>query len=209
MSAAAEYVSALGVAIADQFGAAVTFSKVSKRLVWGAAFGGSFVSLSGSNKFSPYISVAFYFGNRYEDATRIEKLIGVPKQHRRAGHIHQYSLNARNMKGLTFTSDYTFDIDIRRPPTNSASAVADAIRQIAFPFWDRYPTVRSARDALLSDDEWCFRAGGPFWEDLLYLDAALGELEHYESWLTQLDPFYVPHAFAKLAEVRSAVGPKI
>jgi len=209
MSAAAEYVSALGVAIADQFGAAVTFSKVSKRLVWSTAFGGSFVSLSGSNKFSPYISVAFYFGNRYEDATRIEKLIGLPKRHQSAGHILQYSLNARMMKGLTFSSNDSFDIDIRRPPTDSASAIADAIRQIAFPFWDRYPTVRSARDALLSPDEWCFKAGGPFWESLLYLDAALGELEHYESWLTQLEPFYVPHASAKLAEVKSVVEPKM
>ena len=97
MSAAAEYVSALGVAIADQFGAAVTFSKVSKRLVWSTAFGASFVSLSGSNKFSPYISVAFYFGNRYEDATRIEKLIGLPKRHQSAGHILQYSLDRKSV----------------------------------------------------------------------------------------------------------------
>jgi hypothetical protein len=209
MSAAAEYVSALGVAIADQFGAAVTFSKANQRLVWSTAFGGSFVSLSGSNKFSPYISVSFYFGNRYEDATRVEKLIGLAKRYHSAGHILQYSLNAHMMKGLAFSSDYTFDIDIRRPPTNLASAIADAIRQIAFPFWDRYPTVRLARDALLSPGEWCFQAGGPFWESLLYLDAALGELEHYESWLMQLDPFYVPHASAKLAEVKRVVGPKI
>lgn len=209
MSAAAEYVSALGVAIADQFGAAVTFSKVNKLLVWSTGFGGSFVSLAGSNKFSPSISVAFYFGNRYEDATRIEKLIGVPKKHLSAGHISQYSLNARSMKGLTFSTGYNFDIDIRRPPADLASRIADAIRQIAFPFWDRYPTVRSARDALLSADEWCFQAGGPFWQNLLYLDAALGELEHYESWLKQLDPFYVPYATAKLAEVRSVVRAKI
>src|SRR3569832_2158653 len=170
MSAAAEYVSALGIAIADQFGAAVTFSIVSQRLVWRTAFGGTFVGLSGSNKYSPYISVAFYFGNRYEDATRIEKLIGLPKKHLSAGHIHQYSLNARSMKGLTFSADYAFEIDIRKPPTDIASAVVDAIRQIAFPFWSRYPTVRSARDALLSSDEWCFKAGGPFWANLLYLD---------------------------------------
>jgi hypothetical protein len=36
------------------------------------------------------------------------------------------------------------------------------------------------------------------WHDLLYLDAALGELDHYESWLSKLDPFYVPHASAEL-----------
>jgi len=205
MSAAAAYISALGIAVADQFGASVTFSKVDKRLVWPSAFGSTFVSLSGSNKWSPLISVSFYFGNRYEEATKIEQLIGQSKRQRRAGHIIQYSLNAHLMKGLAFSSDHTFEINIKRPPAHMASAVADAIRQIAGPFWNRYPTVRSARDALLSRDEWCFKAGGPFWHDLLYLDAALGELEHYESWLSQLEPFYVPFASAELAKVKGVV----
>jgi hypothetical protein len=205
MSAAAAYVSSLGIAVAGQFGARVTFSKVDKRLVWRTAFGSTFVSLSGSNKWSPLISVSFYFGNRYEEATRIEKLIGQSKRQQRAGHIIQYSLNAHLMKGLTFSSDHTFKINIQRPPADMATAVADAIRQIAVPFWNRYPTVRSARDALLSRDEWCFKAGGPFWHDLLYLDAALGELEHYESWLSQLESFYVPYASAELAKVKDVV----
>ncbi len=204
MSAAAKFVSTLGAAVAEQFGAVATFSKVGQSLAWHTAFGGSFVSLSGSNKFSPLISVGFYFGNRYEDATRIEKLIGRSKSQRRAGHILQYSLNAHLMKGLTFSSGYTFDIDLRSPPAHIASDLADAIRQIAVPFWNRYPTVRSARDALLSSDEWCFKAGGALWHDLLYLDAALGELRHYESWLTQLEPFYVPYASAELAKVKGA-----
>jgi hypothetical protein len=205
MSTAAAFVSSLGIAVADQFGASVTFSKLDKRLVWRTAFGASFVSLSGSNKWSPLISVNFYFGNRYDDATKIEKLIGKSKRQQRAGHILQYSLNAHLMKGLTLSSDYSFEINIQRPPVDIASVVADAIRQIAFPFWNRYPTVRSARDALLSRDEWCFKAGGPSWHDLLYLDAALGELEHYESWLTQLESFYVPYASAELAKVKGVV----
>jgi hypothetical protein len=206
MSAAAEYVSALGIAVADQFGGGVKFSKVGQRLVWPTAFGASFVSLSGSNKWSPLISVSFYFGNRYEDATRVEKRIGVSKSRQRAGHILQYSSNAHLMKGLTFSSDCTFEINIQSPPVDIASVLADAIRQIAVPFWNRYPTVRSARDALLSRDEWCFKAGGPSWHDLLYLDAALGELEHYEAWLGQLESFYVPYASAELAKVKSVMG---
>jgi hypothetical protein len=205
VSAAAAYVSSLGIAIADQFGASVTYAKVDRRLIWRTGFGTSFVSLSGSNKWSPLISVSFYFGNRYEIVTKIEKLTGASKRQRSAGHIVQYSLNAHQMNGLTFSCDHTFRINIQDPPADIAAAVADAIRQIACPFWNRYPTVRSARDALLSSDGWCFKAGVPFWRDLLYLDAALGEFEHYERWLSQLDPFYVPHASAELAKVRSVM----
>jgi hypothetical protein len=206
MSPAAKYVSDLGVAVADQFGPSVTFSKVRKCLTWPTTYGDNFVALSGSNRCSPLISVDFYFGNRYDAATRVEKLLGRSKNEQRIGHIIQYSLNARLMEGLTFGSARTFEINIRNPPSNIASSVADAIRQIAFPFWNRYPTVRSARDALLSRDEWCFHAGGPFWHDLLYLDAALGEFEHYESWLAQLEPFYVPYASAEFSKVRDIQG---
>ena len=206
MSAAAEYVSTLGAAVADEFGAGVAFSKASKCLIWPTVFGGSYVRLSGSNKWSPLISVSFYFGNRYEGATTIERLINLPKRQQRAGHIHQYSLNAHLMHGLAFSSDYTFQIDIRRPPVDIACTVADAIRQIAVPFWNRYPTVRSARDALLSRDEWCFQADGAFWHDLLYLDAALGELEHFESWLARLEASYMPNASAELVKVKEAMA---
>jgi len=205
MSAASDYVANLGAEVAGTFGAEVTYLRARRLLVWQTSFVGSFVSLDGSNKWSPLISVSFYFGNRYEEATRIEKLIGQSKRQQRAGHIIQYSLNAHLMKGLTFSSDCTFKINIQTPPADIASAIADAIRQIAVPFWERYPTVRSARDALLSRDEWCFKAGGPFWHDLLYLDAALGDLEHYESWLSQLESFYVPYASAELAKVKGVV----
>jgi hypothetical protein len=204
MSAASAYVSTIGMAIAGQFGESVKFSKTDNRLVWPTAFGSSFVSLSGSNKWSPLISISFYFGNRYEAATTIEKRAGISKRQQSAGHIIQCSLNANQMKGLIFNCNHTFEINIQSPAPDIASSIADAIRQIAFPFWDRYPTARSARDALLTVDGWSVKAGGPFWRDLLYLDAALGELEHYEAWLSQLDPFYVPYAAAELAKIKGA-----
>ncbi len=109
------------------------------------------------------------------------------------------------MKGLTFSTEYTFKINIQKPPADIDPPSPMQFAKSRFRFWNRYPTVRSARDALLSRDEWCFKAGGPFWHDLLYLDAALGELEHYESWVSQLEPFYVPYASAELAKVRGIV----
>jgi hypothetical protein len=204
MSAASDFVANLGAEVAGTFGADVEYFRAPRLLVWHTSFGGSFVSLDGSNKWSPYITVSFYFGNRYEDATKIERAIGTIKRQQRPGHILQYSVNAHLMKGLAFSSDFTWRINIHKPPTNLASSIADAIRQIAFPFWNRYPTVRSARDALVSEDTWCFHAGGSLWHDLLYLDAALDELEHYHSWLAQLDPFYVPYASAELLKVQRA-----
>lgn len=205
MSAASNFCARLGADVAAEFENEVTYRKSTRRLTWNTFFGSHSITISGSNKWSPMINVAFYFGNRYEEATNIERLLGKRRGELRSAHIMNYSLNAGLMKELSFDRASSWSINIEAPAASLASEIAEAVRQIAFPFWHRYPTVRSARDAMLSGDSWCFQAGGPFWLDLLYLDAALGELDHYESWMANLDAFYVPHASAQLALVRQAL----
>jgi hypothetical protein len=147
--------------------------------------------------------MAFYFGNRFEAVSRIERLAGTK---RRDGQIHQYSLNVRQMQGLAYTCKNRWEVDINNPPNDLEREIADAIRQIAVPFWNRYPTMQSARDALVSGDSWCVRAFGPLWHDLLYLDAALGELDHFEDWLDGQDVLYRSQAAEHLQRVRTALG---
>lgn len=206
MSAASQFCARLGADVAANFSGEVTYRKSAQRLTWTTSFGSHSIAISGSNKWSPMISVAFYFGNRYEEASSIERLLGKRGSELRPSHIHNYSHNACHMDGLTFDCATSWSVDIQSPPSSLANEIADAIRQIAFPFWHRYPTMRSAREGMLSGDTWCFQAGGPIWLDLLYLDAALGELDHYEAWVGTLDAFYVPHASAELERVRRALG---
>lgn len=70
-----------------------------------------------------------------------------------------------------------------------------AIEQVAFPFFDRFNTMVSARDALVNNDTWCF--GGPScWDRILLLDLAMGEPDHFDTWLPSLKEPYKSQAIA-------------
>ena len=156
--------------------------------------------LAGSNKYSPYLSIEFYFGRNFEAARRVEKLLGdTPFYY----HIQQYSLNQRNMKSLQYEGPYSWSLDISKPIDSLISEMKYAVEGIANPFFERFNSIESARDAVASDDSWCF--GGPiFWKQLLILDAAMNEIAHFKKWATQLDEFAVKQSnemLDKLAQV--------
>jgi|EndMetStandDraft_4_1072995.scaffolds.fasta_scaffold108723_1 hypothetical protein len=150
-----------------------------------AATGGcdKVVILSGSNKYSPHIELAFYFGCKYSAATKVEKLLG---RHQSYYHIHQYSYNRRAFSELPFAGPSGWAVNIESPPLNLVLELADAIRGIAFPFFQRFASMRAARDALAADDPWCF-GGSSFWHQLLLLDLALDDTAHFKDWAGDLD----------------------
>ena len=203
MSAASDFVKRLGAQIAAEFGDDVTYKKSQQLLEWSTSGGGYYVQLAGSNKWSPYISVAFYFGRSFDEASAIERRV---EKSRSQGQIHQYSVNVKHMKGLVTARKSTWEIDIGNPPRGIAKDIADSIREIAMPFWMRYPTARAARDALAARDPWCFWAVGPMFSGLLYLDAALGDLKHFEEWMEGQEPFYRRQQNDKLQRVRAALN---
>ncbi len=200
MSAASQFVKDLGARVATEFGGDVEYKKSKLLLQWSGPFAGCYVQFSGANKWSPHISLAFYFGRRFPEASAIAKRFGDSD----AGQIWQYSLNVNHMKGLGGSPTGRWEIDITKPPTGLEAEIAKSIRQVAIPFWQRYPTARSARDALAEKDPWCIWAGGPFFRSLLYLDAALGDLNHFEAWMPQLELFYRNQASDELQRVRAA-----
>ncbi len=100
-------------------------------------------------------------------------------------HIQQYSLNARSFKGLNYKEKCAWDININHPPTAIADEIAAAIHSIAEPFFSRFTTITIARDAIAENDSWCF-GGKTFWRQLLLLDLALDDLEHFNHWAKRL-----------------------
>ena len=153
--------------------------------------------LSAASKFSPYISLAFYFGRHYAVARPIEKLL---EYTRWPYHIQQYSLNRTHMSGLTYSGPYSWSIDITNPMESLVSEIESAVHGMAEPFFKRFATISAARDAIAADDPWCF-AGPIFWRQLLILDGAMDDLNHFRKWAVCLDDFNRTQALADLEKL--------
>jgi hypothetical protein len=184
-SAAMAFQQEVGAQLARALGEDYKFFRSRLELRRPCGDGFNVLVLSGSNKYSPFISLEFYFGRNFAEAKRIEKLLGPTTFHY---HIQQYSLNRNRMSGLVYEGPYTWSIDITRPMGSLLSELVSAVEGMANPFFERFATIRAARDAVASDDDWCF--GGPiFWRQLILLDAAMEDLGHFKEWAVQLDDF--------------------
>ncbi|MEZ5530929.1 MAG: hypothetical protein R3E69_00940 [Steroidobacteraceae bacterium] len=143
------------------------------------------IIISTASKYSPFVSVAFYFGRNFAKVRDVEKL---QKSYKMPYHIQQYSYNRRQLKGLDYVGPDHWEVDIRNPSDRLAEEMTAAIRGMAVPFFDRFATLTAARDAIANDDPWCF-GGSLFWNQLLKLDLALGDLDHFQEWSSRLKAF--------------------
>jgi len=197
VSAANDYQKQLGQEIADLLGSEFRFYKSKLELRRKRADGFDVIVLSGSNKWSPYIDVSFYFGRNYDAARKVEKAIG---SHPMPYQIQQYSPNAGSMKALGYLGTGSWEVNIEEPPNDLAHTVKNAIEEIAFPFFTRFSTLKAAQSALENDDSWCFSPKGPFFHMIFKVDAALNEIEHFKKWSQCLDEFYQDQASEDLAK---------
>ena len=202
MSAAREFQKALGSEVAKALACDVEFVPSQLLLRWRGEGADSLVSFSGSNKFSPFVSVAFYFGRRFESASQIERAIG---DRSNQWHISHYSINLPLMMDMPYDGPHDWKVDIRNPPVTLVPEMARAIQGMAYPFFERFASVLVARDALLANDPWCVMADF-MWSRMLSLDAALGELEHYEEWSEKLPDFYRAHSDQAFDQVRNVLA---
>jgi hypothetical protein len=102
------------------------------------------------------------------------------------------------MQGLEYAGPYNWSVNINDPPKTLLSELTDAIRGMAVPFFERFSDIRSARDAIAADDPWCF-GGRLCWRQLLLLDLAINDLEHFERWRSGLDELYQRQASEMIA----------
>jgi hypothetical protein len=196
-SAAVAFQQDIGAQLARALGSQYRFFKSRLELRASNGDGHNVLVLAGSSKYSPFISLEFYFGRNYALAKRVEQLLGgTPFSY----HIQQYSLNRNHMNDLAYSGPYTWSLDITKPSGSLIAEMMLAVHGIADPFFQRFYSIESARNAIAADDPWCF--GGPaFWKQLLLLDAAMNELPHFEDWATQLDDFSQSQAQAELEKL--------
>jgi len=186
MSNADQYLKGLGEEIANLLGNGFKFYKSKLELRRKSENGQDIVILGGSTKWSPYISVSFHFGELFNSVKVLEKRLGEGAM---PYHIHHYSPNAQNMKGLKYKGKNTWEVNIQNPPPTLSKEIASAIQEIAFPFFERFKNIEEARNALAQGDSWCIGAKGAFWRTLLKIDAAIGDIEHFKEWSNCLSGF--------------------
>lgn len=173
----------IGAAVASLLGPEFAYSKSKLELKRKVPEGHDVVILSSSAKYSPYINVAFYYGKNFSAVRALEKTAGI---YAFPYHIQQFSLNWKSSPSSSYQGPSDWSVDINNPPQNLAQQLATAIQAIAFPFLSRFSSIAVARDAIAANDPGCF--GGPtFWSQLLRLDAALGDLRHFQAWSQCLD----------------------
>ena len=169
------------------------------------------VYLAGSDKQSPNISISFYFGINFDAARSIELQL---ERSPRLYHINQYSLNRNLMQELEYRGPYTWLVNVNSSPSDLAAQIAQAVHGIADPFFERFSTLASARDAIAGGSSWCF-SGPTFWQPVLLLDIALGDLEHFRNWSLALsdesrvlaEAMLIKHIAAKVGVPNSALEP--
>ena len=182
---AAQFQQQLGEEIAKAFDGQYRFFKSRLELRRKSGSGDDVVILAGSNKYSPNISISFYFGRNFATAKQLEKRVG---GHQFYYHIQQYSPRRDGMPGLEYSGPCSWSVDINSPPKSLVAEIVSAVHGMADPFFARFSTIESARDAIARNDPWCF-GGKVFWRQLLLLDAAMDDLPHFQKWATRLGSF--------------------
>ena len=183
MSMAAAFKKELGAVLAQRLGSQCRFHKSRDQIRWDVADGHHVVTLAGSNKYSPIVGVDFYFGKNFSQVHAIEKQLGI---YAFPCHVQQYSSNFARRGSGTYRGPCSWSVDLNSPPPSLADEVVAAIEGLTLPFFERYGTLISARDAIAAGERDVF--GGPmFWGQLLRLDLALDDLEHFRVWSTRLD----------------------
>jgi hypothetical protein len=180
---AANFQQDLGTQIERLLGKSYKFYKSRCELRAKTTDGHNVIILSGSNKYSPHISIDFYFGRNFAAAKEVEKMLG---KHQFYYHIQQYSPNRKSLKDLPYNGAYTWSVDINNPPITLATEIVEAISGIADPFFNRFAVITEARDTIANNAPWCF-GGKTHWRQLLMIDLALEDLSHFEQWAKCLD----------------------
>ena len=184
-SASAKFTQHLGARLSERLEGRFRFLKSRSELRADAPNGQDVLILHVSAKYSPHVSVAFYFGRNFTRVKDLEKRFGL---YQFPCHIQQFSLSRKAMSGLPYDGPFQWSVDITRPPETLTDEIAAAVEGVADPFFRRYSSLDVAREALAANDPWCF--GGPaFWRQLLHVDLALGDLAHFEEWSKALSAF--------------------
>jgi len=165
--------------------------------------GENVIRLCPATRFSPSIWFNVTFGRFYPEVRRVKRLCGWQPSFM---HVDYNTYNVRHMERLSYSGPVEWDLDVRDPlPATLVPEVLAAVEDIAVPFFERFATIDSARDAFASGDSWVI--GGPVaWRRILLLDAVLDDFGHFEEWSAVILEHDQRRAAEALATVRLALG---
>lgn len=198
MSNSEKFIKLLGEEVAEELGNEFKFFRSREELRRSAEAGHDVIVFGGSSKYSPEISISFYVGKNFKSVKKIEKALGDSPSYY---HIQQYSPNIGGIVGHPYTGPHTWSVDVTNPPKNLTEEFCAALKGIGEPFFERFSTIRKARDGIVADNSWCF-GGLTSWRNLLYLDIALDDLSHFKTWSEKLSDFEMGQANEILQELR-------
>jgi hypothetical protein len=181
-SAAKRFRQELGEQLIQALGTDFSFRRTTLTLTAPLMESTRVITLAGTSRGSPYITIAFYMGLLFNAVHEVERTL---KWKPLTAHVTQFSVNFPHMPGISWHGSAMLPVDLRSPPANFAAEVLGAIRAIAFPFFERLGTLTAARDAIASGSRLCF-SGPVSWKQLFLLDCALHQLSHYEEWSHQV-----------------------
>ena len=202
MSDAAKLQQSLGAELASRLGPEYRYFKSKLQLRAVVSDGEHVLALSGSNKYSPHIEVSFYFGKSFAEARQIERELGI---YSFPYHIQQYSPNFAHRGRGDYHGPCTWSFNLHDPPKSLCEELVAAVHGLALPWFKQFGDMRTARDAIANNNRDVF--GGPmFWAQVLRLDLALGETQHFIDWSEQLDPLSQSQAKEILSRFQAGRG---
>ena len=198
MSIANDYRRDLGEKLAKALGPDWRFYKTRKELRCKTKQGYNSIVLAGGSKWSPYITIAFYFGVNFDKAHEVETEIF--KREPSYYHVFQFSYNRNRMARLKYKGPSTWEIDLTKK-RDILKPLKRAIEQMAYPFFARFAEIKAARDAEVKCDSWCLTHNS--WRNILTLDVALNDLNHFDKWINKqkLIPFEQKEMYKLLSKI--------
>lgn len=132
----------------------------------------------------PQGCVYFYFGRRFHKIKKLEKQNGYRATQY---HIHQHSNSIKNMHGLTYDGSGFWHLNLEDTTLPFLNDFHDTIVLAAYPFFKRFRELESAREALLTEDSWCFPAFKTSFHQLVKFDICTGNVDNIQNWQNKLD----------------------
>jgi hypothetical protein len=129
----------------------------------------------------PDVEVDLIVGRAFSSVAAVHKKLGV------AGTICQIQQSGANLSQLLQRTESTRWRFTGEPPEEVITTIAQSVRELGSPFFERFGDLQNCRDAVATSDAWC-SGGHVRWANVLAMDLALNDYAHFRQWSKSLQP---------------------
>ena len=129
-------------------------------------------------KWSPMVRIELFAGIVFPEVSEIQRRAGFVQQ---THHIHVSSSNASHLRGFLYEGEAEWTVNASSAiPDVLVDEVAVSAIQLGKGLFSRFRDIRDVRNAIAANDPWITASN---WEDVLALDLALDEFDHFYQWV--------------------------